>query len=191
MSRKRLGMVFIVLGIGLFIFTIIIGYIGYNDSVRREKIRDKGTTVEATITRTWSETTSHNSKTGPRTHSTHYYCSAKYTYNGATYNNSKINLHSSTYPKANTITLYVDPDEPSYSFYTRDSDDPIGSLVGYAVFGVVAIVLIIAGVKVYKGQISLGVKTIEDYYDEKTYDQKPANKYDPYVTYSSDDYNNN
>lgn len=69
MKSKNTGIAFMVIGIGVLIFIICISIGWYKNISEIKRLEEVGVPVDAIVTDSWSETTSHKSKsTGTLTH---------------------------------------------------------------------------------------------------------------------------
>lgn len=148
-----------VIGIGVLIFIICISIGWYKNISEIKRLEEVGVPVDAIVTDSWSETTSHKSKsTDTLTHTTSYYASVQYEYNGAVYSNPKISLGRKQISMGKKVSMLVDPDDPSISIYPDSSDGSLFSIIVFAVGGIFGFYFAFMGLKLYRGKVTIGPK---------------------------------
>lgn len=192
--KRNTGILFMIVGVGLLIFTIVIVIMGISRSNEKSHVMELDVTVEATVTDDWSETHNHKSKSGGYSHTTYYYGSVEYVYHGNRYTNPKVCFDTEQIIRGKTVTMYIDPDDPSVSFYSKEKDQPFFSLLSYLLFAFFGSMALFVGYKMFKDykreRDSISSNPYnndinnQDWKDAKTFND--FINYDPITPYSSD-----
>ncbi len=190
--RRNLGILFAIVGIVLVIFAAVSIVISYNSSIHRESVIDDGVAVEGTVTSDWSEVHVHKSKSeGTYNNTTTYYGAVQYVYGGNTYTNPKVSFGSEHIISGKTVTMYIDTNDPSISYYSKEATQPFLSIIGLLVIGAAGVAVIVFAVKLLTGKKIKGISDNDPYLGRQSAPQaKPtrtAPAYDPNIPYSSND----
>ena len=147
---RNLGIIFIIVGIGLSVFTIYSVIVSMSASLEMERVRDLDVMVDATVTDVWTEIHTHKPKNGARYSTTYYYGSVEYEYNGNKYKNPNVSFETISVHRGQNVKVYIDPDNPSYSFFYRHKDETVSLIITYIVLGAFSAISFAAAVKMFK-----------------------------------------
>lgn len=174
-SAKSVGICLIVIGIA----TVIMGL--YNiitiavRSSDKEAVIQKNTTVQATVDKVWTERVRKSrSAGGKRYYVTEYHVNASYEYKDLDYTASNLNLGSKQISEGKTITIYIDPDNPSRAVYGFVSNKT-GEFIARGLIAFVGLMMGIIGILVYKKKLELNISDLNDAHSERIFTEAHPN----------------
>ena len=169
-SKKVIGIVFIALGAVILILSLINTISAAVRASEADYLASKNTTVQGTASNVWTERVRKRSSTGRSyRYSNHYHAQVIYTYNDKEYIKSDVDLGTKKVETGNTITLYIDPDDPSHALYDVNSAKKHVNIITGVLGLVVGLVFAVIGIFAMKNRVNVDLKDFIRSDAEKNY----------------------
>lgn len=151
MFKRSLWVFFAAIGTGLLLFTLVSGIIGIINTADVNRVKALDVTAEGTISTFWTEEQLYKRQTdGEYTHTVYYFGAVEYEYKGKTYTNPKISFGTTEISTGDPVTMYIDPGDPSRSYYQGEKTDLVGMIMPLVIFAAFGAAFLGAGLVMRK-----------------------------------------